>query len=71
MVDNSWGVAYAISMFISGFIAERVDLRHFLTIGMIGTSIGSVLFGISYYAQIHMLYYFIIIRIFSGAMQVI
>jgi sugar phosphate permease len=68
-VDNSWGIAYAMVMFISGFVAERVDLRYFLTIGMIGSALGSILFGMSQFFGIHSFAYFVIIRIFSGAMQ--
>ena len=33
-LDSGFLFAYALGMFVSGHIAERVDLRYFLTIGM-------------------------------------
>ena len=37
--DYSWFFAYAIGLFFSGFIADRTNLRYFLTVGMIGKTI--------------------------------
>jgi sugar phosphate permease len=34
-LDTSYLFAYAIGIFLSGYIAERVDLRYFLTVGQV------------------------------------
>lgn len=73
----------------SGFIADRVNLRYFLTVGMMGMHCmspirasckhGSLfagcgvlvgLLGVSYFANIHFLPYFIIVQIFVGIFEV-
>ena len=70
----------------SGIVAERVDLRYFLTVGMIGmypflaiilhfyyiigSAISTGMLGVAYFANIYHLYYFIIWMAISGIMQV-
>ncbi|XP_064394360.1 glucose-6-phosphate exchanger SLC37A2-like isoform X2 [Halichondria panicea] len=69
VVDYSWLFAYAISMFISGQIADRVNLRYFLFMGMTGSAISVALLGVAYFANIHALWYFIVVQVFGGIMQ--
>ena len=45
-MDTSFLASYAIFMFVSGFVAERVNLRYFLAIGMILSGTFTVLFGL-------------------------
>ena len=54
----------------SGYIGDRINLRYFLAIGMIGTGVGVGLLGVEYYIQTHQLWYFILVQVFSGVMQV-
>ena len=68
-VDYSWLFAYAIAMFFSGHIADRVDIRFFLTFGMLGSVASTLLLGVAYYANIHSIAYFIGVQIFGGIMQ--
>eukprot|EP00731_Ephydatia_muelleri_P011987 Em0006g881a len=68
-IDYSFLFAYAVSMYISGLVADRVNLRYFLVIGMIGSGLGSVLIGVAYFANIHALYYFILVQLAAGAIQ--
>ncbi|CAI8027708.1 Putative glycerol-3-phosphate transporter 5 [Geodia barretti] len=68
-VDNAWGFSYAFAMFFSGIIADRVNLRYFLTMGMLGSAIATMLLGVPYYAGIHLYAYFILVQIFGGVMQ--
>lgn len=56
-------------MFISGFIAERINLRYFLALGMISSGICSYLFGIAKSYEIHSIYYFIIVQALGGIFQ--
>ena len=50
-------------MYVSGFIAERLDLRIFLSIGMVLSGTFTMLFGLAYYWDITNLWYFIVIQV--------
>lgn len=63
MLDTSYLVSYAIFMFVSGFIAERVDLRIFLTGGMLTSGLLTVLFGAAYFTGTHTVWYLLVIQI--------
>ncbi|KAH8371680.1 hypothetical protein KR093_008433 [Drosophila rubida] len=69
MLDSAFLFSYAISMFASGFIAERVSLRYFLSMGMIMTGVFTYLFGLARTSNIHSLAYFVIVQIFAGIFQ--
>lgn len=69
MLDSAFLFSYAIAMFASGFIAERVSLRYFLSIGMIMTGIFTYMFGVARTSHIHSLSYFIFVQIFAGIFQ--
>lgn len=56
-------------MCFSGFIAERVNLRYFLAMGMILSGIASYLFGLARFLDIHNFSYFIIVQVFGGIVQ--
>ncbi|KAH8851585.1 Glucose-6-phosphate exchanger SLC37A2 [Schistosoma japonicum] len=54
---------YACSMILSGFLAERVNLRYFLSIGMFLSGISTFAFGLASYFQIHYYSYFVFIQV--------
>ena len=58
-------------MFPSGMIADRLDLRYFLSGGMIGSGIITILFGMGapYFLEIHSLIYYIFIQVFIEALR--
>lgn len=68
-VDSAFLFAYAFGMFFSGAIAERMDLRLFLFIGMVLSGIFNILFGLGYTWNIHFLWYYLIVQICSGLVQ--
>ncbi|XP_066991166.1 glucose-6-phosphate exchanger SLC37A2 isoform X2 [Anabrus simplex] len=68
-LDSSFLFAYGAAMFVSGFVAERVNLRYFLALGMIFSGIFSYLFGIGKSYGIHDLWYYIIVQILGGIVQ--
>ncbi|XP_044261678.1 glucose-6-phosphate exchanger SLC37A2 isoform X2 [Tribolium madens] len=68
-LDSSFLFCYAIAMFISGFVAERVNLRYFLSLGMLMSGIFSYLFGIAKSYNIHNLSYYIIVQGLAGVAQ--
>ncbi|XP_033251680.1 glucose-6-phosphate exchanger SLC37A2-like [Drosophila miranda] len=69
MLDSAFLFTYAIAMFASGFVAERVSLRYVLSMGMILTGIFTYMFGIARTSNIHSLWYFILIQICAGIFQ--
>lgn len=68
-LDLAFLFVYAIGMFFSGHIGDRMNLRIFLTIGMIGTGLFTSLFGVGYWANIHIFYYYLIIQMLAGLFQ--
>jgi MFS transporter, OPA family, solute carrier family 37 (glycerol-3-phosphate transporter), member 1/2 len=56
-------------MFASGFIAERVSLRYFLTLGMLFSGIFCYLFGLAKTYDIHSMWYFILVQAAAGICQ--
>lgn len=68
-LDTSFLIAYAIAMFFSGFIAERVSLRYFLSLGMLLSGFFCYAFGYAKVRDIHSLTYFLIIQGLAGIFQ--
>lgn len=69
LLDSVYVFAYAICMFLSGMVAERFDLRYFLTLGMLISGIFTYMFGLAFYLDIHSLAFFITVQILAGAAQ--
>lgn len=68
-LDTAFLLTYGITMFASGFIAERVSLRYFLTFGMLFSAIFTYMFGIAKTYDIHSLWYFILVQALAGMCQ--
>lgn len=68
-LDVAFLFVYAAGMFFSGHIGDRMDLRIFLTIGMLGTGLFTSLFGIGYFAGIHVFYYYMVVQMLAGLFQ--
>lgn len=68
-LDTSFLLCYGIAMFISGFVAERVSLRYFLTFGMLFSAIFTYLFGIAKTYDIHSMWYFVFVQALAGIFQ--
>ncbi|KAI3373924.1 hypothetical protein L3Q82_022493, partial [Scortum barcoo] len=69
VLDNSFLVAYAIGMFISGIFGERLPLRYYLSFGMLMSGLFTCLFGLGFYWNIHTLGYYAFIQVMNGLMQ--
>ena len=63
LLDTSYLVSYAIFMFVSGLVAERMDLRIFLTVGMLTSGLLTMMFGAAYVFGIHTVWYLLTIQI--------
>lgn len=68
-LDSSFLFSYAIAMFFSGFIAERVSLRYFLALGMLFSGIFCYLFGVAKVYDVHSLMYFVFVQAMAGMFQ--
>ncbi|KAL7301015.1 hypothetical protein TKK_0006287 [Trichogramma kaykai] len=68
-IDTSFLAAYSIGMFGSGAVAERMNLRIFITVGMAGTVLSCIGMGAAKEFVIHSMDYFIIMMIIFGAFQ--
>lgn len=68
-LDLAFLSAYAAGMYLSGHIGDRIDLRVFLTIGMMGSGFFTVLFGLGYFFDVHALGFFVIVQICCGLFQ--
>ncbi|KAG0728302.1 Glucose-6-phosphate exchanger SLC37A2 [Chionoecetes opilio] len=68
-VDSSFLFAYAFGMFLSGIVAERVDLRLFLSFGMVLSGLFCAMFGLGYILKIHNIGYYIAAQVMCGLVQ--
>ncbi|XP_002510951.3 putative glycerol-3-phosphate transporter 1 [Ricinus communis] len=68
-LDLAFLSVYAIGMYFSGHIGDRMNLRILLTIGMVGTGFFTSLFGVGYWANVHNFYYFLIAQMLAGLFQ--
>lgn len=68
-VDTAFLASYAIAMLFSGMIAERVNLRHFVSLGCALSGLGLVAAGLARRYNIHSLGYFVGVQLVSGAAQ--
>jgi len=68
-LDTTFLTAYAISLFFSGAIGDRVNLRYFMGLGLLGASAFVVLFGMGYFWAIHNFYYFAMCMVVAGVFQ--
>ena len=67
--DVAFLAAYSIGMFFSGHIGDSMDLRKFLTIGMLGSGFFVCMFGAAYYWNVHEMHYFVPVQILAGIFQ--
>ncbi|KAK8658866.1 hypothetical protein V6N13_029085 [Hibiscus sabdariffa] len=68
-LDVAFLAVYAFGMYFSGHLGDRMNLRIFLTVGMIGTGLFTSLFGVGYWANIHSFYYYLIVQMIAGLFQ--
>ena len=59
----------AFGMYFSGHLGDRLNLRYFLTVGMLGTCVFTSLFGVGYWGNIHSFYYYLVVQMVAGLFQ--
>lgn len=68
-LDSAFLFSYAFGMYLMGSLGERVNVRYFLSIGMMLSGLFGFLFGLAYWTDIHSLAYFIIVQVLAGLFQ--
>ncbi|KAM6986664.1 glucose-6-phosphate exchanger SLC37A1 [Aplochiton taeniatus] len=68
-MDYSFLCAYAIGMFLSGIIGERLPIRLYLTVGMLTSGLFTCMFGLGQVYNIHSLAFYIFVQIANGLVQ--
>ncbi|XP_064924971.1 glucose-6-phosphate exchanger SLC37A1 isoform X5 [Columba livia] len=68
-LDYSFLCAYAVGMYLSGIIGERLPIRYYLTVGMLASGLFTAMFGLGYFYNIHNLWFYIIAQIANGLVQ--
>ncbi|KXZ55838.1 hypothetical protein GPECTOR_2g1389 [Gonium pectorale] len=68
-VDLAFLGTYAIGMFFAGHLGDRVDLRWFLTAGMVLSGVFTCLFGMGYFYDMHYFSYYVLVSVAAGLFQ--
>nr|QWT68762.1 glycerol-3-phosphate transporter 1 [Astragalus sinicus] len=68
-LDLAFLTSYSIGMFLAGHVGDRIDLRLFLVFGMMGSGFFTILFGLGYWLDVHVLGYFVGVQIVCGVFQ--
>lgn len=68
-LDLAFLAVYAGGMYFSGHLGDRLNLRFFLTVGMVGTGVFTSIFGVGYWGNVHSFYYYLVVQMFAGLFQ--
>ncbi|GBG29426.1 Glucose-6-phosphate exchanger SLC37A2 [Hondaea fermentalgiana] len=69
LLDSVFLGCYTVGLFVSGFLGDKVNLRYFLTAGMVGSALCMFMLGLAYPFQIHNLWYFVVLNVVFGLFQ--
>tara|TARA_B110000977_G_scaffold162705_1_gene208313 strand:- start:2197 stop:3702 length:1506 start_codon:yes stop_codon:yes gene_type:complete len=67
--DVAFLAAYSVGMFFSGHLGDSMDLRVFLTYGMVGSGIFVCAFGMGQSWNIHSMWYYVFVQVLAGVFQ--
>lgn len=68
-LDLAFLLAYSVGMYFAGHIGDSFDLRIFLTIGMVGSGILVISFGLGYFLNVHSFTFYVIVQVVCGLFQ--
>ena len=69
VLDTVFLLSYALCTIASGHIADHVNLRYFLTIGMVGSGLFQAAFSLGYFLDIHNYWFYFVVNILQGVFQ--
>lgn len=61
--------SYAFGLFFLGHLGDTMDLRWFLSVGMVGTGVFTCLYGMGYFWRVHDFWYFVGVQVCAGLFQ--
>lgn len=67
--DVAFLAFYSLGMFVAGHLGDRLDLRLFLAVGMIGSGTAVALFGVGYFLSLHSLAFYLAAQVIAGLLQ--
>ncbi|KAI3905134.1 hypothetical protein MKX01_017380 [Papaver californicum] len=68
-IDVAFLAFYSAGMYVAGHLGDTLDLRLFLTTGMIGSGIFVGLFGMGYFWNIHVFWFYLVMQMVAGLFQ--
>ncbi|KAG9143555.1 hypothetical protein Leryth_015980 [Lithospermum erythrorhizon] len=68
-IDVAFLACYSMGMYVAGHLGDTLDLRLFLTTGMIGSGIFVALFGMGFFWNIHAFWFYLAMQMFAGMFQ--
>ncbi|OQR66130.1 sugar phosphate exchanger 2-like [Tropilaelaps mercedesae] len=68
-LDSVYLFSYAICMFAAGFVAERMHLRYFLSLGMVLSGLTTYVFGLGHTLDIHSIWFYVCVQLAAGGVQ--
>ncbi|XWS49672.1 hypothetical protein CRYUN_Cryun12cG0023200 [Craigia yunnanensis] len=68
-IDVAFLACYSLGMFVAGHLGDTLDLRLFLTAGMIVSGIFVGLFGMGYFWNVHVFWFFLVMQMAAGLFQ--
>ncbi|KAL1531206.1 putative glycerol-3-phosphate transporter 4 [Salvia divinorum] len=68
-IDLAFLGSYAMGMYVAGHLGDKLDLRMFLTTGMVGSGIFVGLFGMGYFCDIHVFAFYLAMQMVAGLFQ--
>ncbi|KAJ0048166.1 hypothetical protein Pint_15781 [Pistacia integerrima] len=68
-IDVAFLSFYSLGMYVAGHLGDTLDLRLFLTTGMIGSGIFVGLFGMGYFWKVHVFGFYLVMQMVAGLFQ--
>ncbi|CAA0823103.1 Putative glycerol-3-phosphate transporter 4 [Striga hermonthica] len=68
-IDLAFLGCYAVGMYVAGHLGDKLDLRLFLTAGMVGSGVFVALFGMGYFWDVHNFAFYLAMQMAAGLFQ--
>lgn len=68
-IDVAFLASYAVGMYFAGRLGDRLDLRKFLTSGMVSSGAFVCFFGMGYWWNIHSFSYYFAVQVVTGLLS--
>ncbi|KAL0395108.1 UNVERIFIED_CONTAM: putative glycerol-3-phosphate transporter 4 [Sesamum latifolium] len=68
-IDVAFLACYSIGMYVAGHLGDKLDLRIFLTTGMVGSGIFVGIFGMGYFLDVHVFGFYLMMQMVAGLFQ--